>query len=58
MIQLQLQQQSIQEIVDFFLVFETQVALLGEMYQINAFDQPGVEFSKIYTKQIITNENS
>ena len=35
-----------------FMLFEFQVALLGLLYEVNAFDQPGVENSKQ-----ITNEN-
>ena len=37
-----------------FMLFEFQVALLGHLYKINAFDQPGVEESKIITKQILS----
>ncbi len=33
-----------------FLLFEGQIAFLGEFYNINAFDQPGVELSKQITK--------
>jgi glucose-6-phosphate isomerase len=36
-----------------FLLFEGATAFLGEMYGINAFDQPGVERSKIITKELI-----
>lgn len=34
-----------------FLFFESSVAFLGEMMNINAFDQPGVERTKILTKE-------
>jgi len=33
-----------------------QIAYLGELFQINAFDQPGVEKSKIITKQKLKEE--
>jgi glucose-6-phosphate isomerase len=36
-----------------FLLFEGATAFLGEMYGINAFNQPGVERSKIITKELI-----
>lgn len=38
-----------------FMLFEGATAFLGELYQINAFDQPGVELSKKITKQLLTN---
>ena len=37
-----------------FMLFEFQVALLGLLYNVNAFDQPGVEESKIITKKILS----
>lgn len=37
-----------------FMLFESATAFLGEMFQINAFDQPGVELSKKITKEILT----
>lgn len=39
---------------ELFMLFQMSVALLGELYEINAFDQPGVELSKIITKQLLT----
>jgi glucose-6-phosphate isomerase len=36
-----------------FMLFEASIAFLGEFYNINAFDQPGVELSKILTKQYV-----
>jgi glucose-6-phosphate isomerase len=39
-----------------FMLFEFQVALLGLLYKVNAFDQPGVEDSKQITKQILKAE--
>lgn len=36
-----------------FLFFEASTAFLGEMMNINAFDQPGVERTKILTKEIL-----
>ena len=39
-----------------FMLFEFQVALLGLLYKVNAFDQPGVEHSKQITKKILKSE--
>ena len=39
-----------------FMLFEFQVALLGKLYKVNAFDQPGVEHSKKITKQLLKGE--
>jgi len=36
-----------------FMLFEFQVALLGLLYKVDAFNQPGVEESKIITKKIL-----
>ena len=36
------------------MLLEFQVALLGLLYKVNAFDQPGVEQSKIITKKILS----
>ncbi|MBI5753895.1 glucose-6-phosphate isomerase [Candidatus Peregrinibacteria bacterium] len=38
-----------------FMLFEGATAFLGEMFQINAFDQPGVELSKKLTKRALLN---
>ena len=40
-----------ESIGELFLLFEGQIAFLGEFYNINAFDQPGVELSKQITKE-------
>ena len=37
-----------------FMLFEFQVAMLGLMYKVDAFNQPGVEESKIITKKILS----
>ncbi|MBD3156824.1 glucose-6-phosphate isomerase [Candidatus Peregrinibacteria bacterium] len=37
-----------------FMLFECATAFLGEFYSINAFDQPGVELSKVITKKLLT----
>lgn len=37
-----------------FMLFEGATAFLGEFYGINAFDQPGVELSKKFTKELLT----
>lgn len=39
---------------ELFMFFEAATAFLGEFYDINAFDQPGVELSKQLTKQLLT----
>lgn len=39
-----------------FMLFEFQVALLGLLYKVDAFNQPGVEHSKQITKQILKGE--
>ncbi len=36
-----------------FMLFEFQVALLGLLYNVNAFNQPGVELSKQITKDLL-----
>lgn len=36
-----------------FMLFEGSVAFLGEFYGIDAYDQPGVELGKIYTKKML-----
>lgn len=36
-----------------FMLFEGATAFLGEFYEINAFDQPGVEFSKQITRDLL-----
>jgi glucose-6-phosphate isomerase len=36
-----------------FMFFEISVAFLGEMFEINTFDQPGVERSKLITQEIL-----
>jgi len=38
-----------------FMLFEGATAFLGEFMNINAFDQPGVELSKLITKKLLTN---
>lgn len=37
-----------------FMLFEFQVALLGLFYKVDAFNQPGVEYSKTITKQLLS----
>ena len=41
------------ELGELFMLFEGAIAFLGEMYEINAFNQPGVELSKIHTKELL-----
>lgn len=38
----------------FIYMFEVQTAFSGELYNINAFDQPGVEEGKILTKKLLS----
>lgn len=38
---------------EFFMLFEATTAFLGEFFNINAFDQPGVELGKQITKQLL-----
>ncbi len=38
-----------------FVLYEGMTAFLGEMMDINAFDQPGVERSKVLTKEFLQN---
>lgn len=37
-----------------FMFFEESVAFLAELYEIDAFDQPGVELGKILTKKLLS----
>jgi glucose-6-phosphate isomerase len=53
-ITLKLDQIDEETIGGLFMLFEFQVALLGLLYKVNAFDQPGVEQSKIITKKILS----
>lgn len=39
---------------ELFLFFEGATAFLGELYGVDAFDQPGVELSKVLTKEYLT----
>ncbi|MBI4235425.1 glucose-6-phosphate isomerase [Candidatus Peregrinibacteria bacterium] len=38
---------------ELFLLFEASIAFLGELFDINAYDQPGVELSKTLTKKYL-----
>ena len=40
------------------MLFEFQIAILGLLYKVNAFNQPGVEKSKQITKKIISSLNN
>lgn len=40
-----------------FMLFEAATAFLGEYFEINAFDQPGVELSKQITRKLLTKNN-
>ena len=39
---------------EIFMFLELSVAFLGELYEIDTFNQPGVERSKIITKEILS----
>lgn len=39
---------------ELFMLLEGSIAFLGEFFNINAFDQPGVELSKNLTKQLLS----
>jgi glucose-6-phosphate isomerase len=39
---------------ELFVFFEISVAFLGEIFNINTFDQPGVERSKVITREILS----
>ena len=43
---------------ELFMLFEGSIAFLGEFFNINAFDQPGVELSKILTKKLLGQKSS
>ncbi len=38
---------------ELFMFFEGSIAFLGELYEIDAFDQPGVELSKQLTREML-----
>jgi glucose-6-phosphate isomerase len=40
---------------ELFFLLEMQIAILGELYQIDAYNQPGVEKSKLITKALLKN---
>ena len=42
------------ELGKLFMFFEASIAFLGEFYNIDAFNQPGVELSKNLTKEFLT----
>lgn len=42
------------EMGELFMFFEVYTAMMGALYRINPFDQPGVELGKRLTKQILT----
>ncbi len=41
---------------ELIILFETMIAYLGEFFNINAFNQPGVELSKQITKKLLLNQ--
>jgi len=57
-ITLKLDRISEESVGGLLMLLEFQVALLGLLYKVNAFDQPGVEQSKIITKKILSRKLS
>lgn len=53
---LTLDQINAESIGALFMLFEFQVVILGAMYRVNAFDQPGVEASKKLTKLMLNSK--
>lgn len=53
---LQIDDISESSLAELLYMFEFQIAYLGELFWINAFDQPGVEKSKILIKQKLKND--
>jgi glucose-6-phosphate isomerase len=45
-----------QSLGEIFMFFQLTVAYLGELMNLNTFDQPGVERSKVLTKQYLNNK--
>lgn len=54
---LEIEQVDAEHLGALFMLFEFQVALLGLLYKVNAFDQPGVEASKKITKKILADSD-
>ncbi len=52
-ITLQIDEVNAYSLGELFMLFEGATAFLGEFYGINAFDQPGVELSKILTREML-----
>ena len=52
-VRIDLQKIDAYNIGSLFMFFEVATALTGELMNINAFDQPGVELSKKYTYQMM-----
>lgn len=53
-ITLEIEELNARTLGELFLLFEGATAFLGEFFDINAFDQPGVELSKEITKQLLS----
>lgn len=52
-ITIQIPEVNAESLGELFLLFEGATAFLGELFGIDAFDQPGVELSKILTKKFL-----
>lgn len=55
-ITLEIEQVDEETLGELFILFEASTAFLGELFNINAFDQPGVELSKQITKKLLSND--
>jgi glucose-6-phosphate isomerase len=54
LVSLAIEQLNEQTLGSLIIFFELLTALMGEIMEINPFDQPGVELGKVYTKQILS----
>ena len=53
-ITIQIDQVNEESLGELFMLFEGSIAFLGEFFNINAYDQPGVELSKVLTKKMLS----
>ncbi|MFN8943038.1 MAG: glucose-6-phosphate isomerase [Pseudobdellovibrionaceae bacterium] len=51
-----LQPESLEELVEFKMLMMMSVGILGEILNLNAFDQPGVELGKVLTQQMLIDQ--
>lgn len=55
-IRLTLDKLSEENMGELLMLFEASIAFLGELFEIDAYNQPGVELSKILTKEMLNNK--